>query len=228
MKNIILSNKEIIKETVNFERIVKQSMQQKAHPFIKGFKIFKGDIPVIISAPHSARTIRKGVVKKRDSVTGTIAYLLHKLTGAYAFVTLHLDKDSNYYEDTKYKKYIKKIILEKNIKFLIDIHGCSAQRPFSIDLGTNHHETIKNIDKIISILKNSFKKQGITKVNEDFFNFKHGTQQTMTMYASYYIPAVQIEINKDLRNFDNNPELFISLINALKEAVGKILHLLES
>ena len=61
------------------------------------FKIKEGNIPVMISAPHSINQFREGQLKYADMYTGGIALLLHELTGCHViFSSKYKGKDPNY------------------------------------------------------------------------------------------------------------------------------------
>src|SRR3954469_312260 len=51
------------------------------------FKVIRGRIPVIITAPHASKPMRKGQQRFADRGTGALAALLHEVTGATVMYT---------------------------------------------------------------------------------------------------------------------------------------------
>ena len=63
----------------------------------KSFDILKGKEKVFLSAPHSVRQLRNGIIKGKDSCTGTIAITLQKAINCYCiYKTKNCDDDANY------------------------------------------------------------------------------------------------------------------------------------
>ena len=151
----------------------------------KSFRVIKGNIPVIISAPHSVKQLREGRVKGAEYQTGAIASILSEETSCFAiYKTYNNQDDANYdMENNEYKEEIKKIIKENDIRILLDIHGAKDEHNFDIDLGTAYGENINNNIEILKRLKNYFKKYKIENVTENK-TFKADSIRTISKYIN--------------------------------------------
>lgn len=165
------------------------------------FVITSGDIPVILSAPHSVRHFREGKIKAHDFYTGTIVKLLHSLTNCHIIYSTACEStDSNYDLNSEYKKRLLEYIKENNIKYCFDIHGISINNPKMVDIGTSptKNEELKAFkgdvelfNQIYKILDSRFPdKIGINNM------FKAGPQ-TITSFISESsdCKCLQFEIN---------------------------------
>lgn len=163
----------------------------------------KGNIPVIITAPHTIRQIKNdGSIKLGEPFTKAITLYLSNKLNTYALVKVKdTGIDSNRDEDEEFKTKLIDIINKNNILLSIDIHGADKNRIFSIELGT-----INNLSadySTINELKESFIEHGISKVqvNDPF----KGGAITRTIYGQTNCEAIQIEINGEYRDI-TNPE----------------------
>jgi len=173
------------------------------------FEIIEGRIPVLLSAPHGAKHLRNGEWKEEDEYTPSIAIKLGELTGANViFVRNKTKEDSNFLKKTRYKDAIKKLVQEKGIRFVVDIHGASEKHGFNICVGTRSNKKDESsCPSYIGIIEN---------VLEDFqkdhlFNrqhFKAEGEGTITTFACKVckIEAAQFEISAKYRIIERKPD----------------------
>lgn len=185
---------------------------------INNLKIITGNIPILLSAPHSVKHVRNGYFKACDGLVGGITeYLAHHYQ-TFGITRVHnmLD-DPNYYNigvSFLYKKNIMDLIKEYNIKYLLDIHGCDDHHDFSIDIGTNDG---KNVDeKIINMILDKLKVFNHVVVDKKF-KAKRDGNISRYIHERTGIPCVQIEISQDIRF--NQTEL---LINCLEDILKEL------
>lgn len=109
-----------------------------APPGNSGIIIREGRLPVLFSAPHSARHKRNNFWKKEDEYTGALAEHLHRTTDAHAIYLSHQIDPDPHDDDANnpYKQALAHFIATHPIALVIDLHGLSAKRPFGIALGT--------------------------------------------------------------------------------------------
>lgn len=180
----------------------------------KSFEYIQGQNNILISAPHSISQIRNGKKKGKDICTGTIAILLQKSLKCHCiYKTKNYNDDANYdIKNNTYKEMILKIIKEKNISFLMDIHGAKSNQGFDIDLGTNNLNNLKNKTNYLYDFIDLGKKYGISNITIDKL-FKANTLNTISYYISETakIPCMQIEISKDYRDINDFGKLEILL-----------------
>lgn len=188
------------------------------------FAIMSGDIPVILSAPHSVRHFREGKIKAHDFYTGTIVKLLHSLTKCHIIYSTTCEStDPNYDLDSKYKIRLLEYIKENNIKYCFDVHGMSINNPKIIDIGTSptEKEELKAFksdnelfEQIYKILDSRFPdKIGINNM------FKAGPR-TITNFISENsgCKCLQFEINS-LYRWPDDEAKFNSIIELLEEII---------
>lgn len=179
-----------------------------------------GNIPVIVSAPHTVKYIRKSdsSIKVPDSYTGSLALILNKLTGCHVIFAVKGGDFGN--SNAAYKRCAHKLLNEIDVKCLLDLHGAKMEREFDIDLGTVDGKSIDQdtIRKMVEIFNNN----GLENIYENH-TFHAIRKRCVANYISqeFGIPAVQIEINSKFRDPHWNLEQFISTISSLSEIIQK-------
>lgn len=219
-------NDHFVDRVKNFEEIFSKNKYDGSKG--KEFVIKKGSIPIMVSAPHAVNHFRNGSMKKADIFTGSIAYLMHEITGCHLICALNQrSSDANYSpeEDSIYKRELKNYIDGNNIKVLIDLHGCNSSKPCSVELGTINEDLLSLRDykfikdlfvySIQHFLKNNDKKEIF--INKEF---KASNENTITNYIfrECSISSIQLEVNNTLRNLNNedNYEGFCDFIKAFE------------
>ena len=192
------------------------------------YKYKKGSIPILISAPHSVKQIRNDELKPADIYTGAIIKTLGKNTNAHIIYKTHTKDDENHTdESTAYRKKIKEIIKDNEIKVIIDLHGMSKDKDSDIDIGTggSSNPNLLVEDYILSSVKNSLSslKYSVNK----YFSAKG--KLTISVYCSQKlgIPTLQLEINrkyrtKDSENFSYIVNILSKMINDLNKEFNKV------
>ncbi len=184
---------------------------------INNLKIIKGNVPILLSAPHSVKHVRNGYFKRSDGLTGGITEYLAFHNQVFGITRVHnmLD-DPNYYnigESFLYKNVIMDLIKEDGIKCLLDIHGCSDNHDFSIDIGTNNGKnTNKNIVNIILDKLKVFDKVMV----DEMFKASNDGNISKYIHERTGISCIQIEISKNIR-FNKTEILIDCLENIIKE-----------
>ena len=188
---------------IEFERI---KYNQESEDY---FETQEGNIPILISAPHGARHLRKGKWKEEDEYTASIAIRLGEATGAHVlYVKNKTYEDSNSLRRTKYKDKVKDIIKHDGIKFLLDIHGAGKNRPFKICVGTRYNREDKSscptYKDIIEDVLRDFQDPPI--FNRRYF--KATKKETVTSFArrGCGIESAQVEINARYRIVERKPD----------------------
>lgn len=183
------------------------------------FKIINGTLPIILSAPHAVKQCRNGKIKEEDKLTGAIVEYLCMKTGINGIIrTCNYNDDPNYEnsgEALKYKEAILKLIKEKNIRLLIDVHGCTNQHGFDIELGTNYGENIDNDESYIEILKQEFSQLGKVAIDEEF-KAERTTTVSNFIHKNSGIPCIQIEISTKFRK-----EQLVEMLKVFESAIKK-------
>ena len=206
-----------------------------------GFVIVPGTVPLIVSAPHAINQFREGQTKWADKYTGSLALLLHELTGCHLiYASGYTGGDPNYdsLEINPYQKALIDYVKEHKIPVLIDLHGASSSRPYSVEMGTapirdndnnivgDDNPSLKGHLFISKLLRLSFE-YALQRLETDapkdvWLNtiFDAGSQNTVTKSVSCNseTASIQLEINGQYRN-PENPSLMLALIQGLKISI---------
>ena len=178
------------------------------------YKIKEGNIPILLSAPHGCKHLRNGKWKEEDEYTSSIAIKLGDLTGAHViYVRNKTAEDSNYLIDTRYKDEIKKLVDEKGIRFVADIHGLdkdrpSKDKPSKVIVGIIDEKDMKKCScpGFKQIIEECFKgfEEGLFNVG----GYNAASQGTVTYFAKHIcnIEAAQFEINAKYRIIKRKPD----------------------
>lgn len=214
----------INEEAVSIERVYFYKTDKKVNPQQEEpFWIARGQLPVLVSAPHAVRHYRQKKIKMSDQFTGAIAYLLHKLTGCHALAATKLyGGDPNSDNPCIYKRRLAEICCREKVKLVLDIHGAAREQDFDVDLGTDGGETLVGKPKTLTVLERSFRDFGLSNVSRD--RFAASGPNTITNYVAreLKIPAVQLEINKQFRVPGQNPQGFHRLLGALAAGIKEL------
>ncbi|GAA5525495.1 hypothetical protein Maes01_02065 [Microbulbifer aestuariivivens] len=160
------------------------------------FKVVPGRIPVIITAPHATRPLRNGNRRFADGGgTAALALAVAELTGAHVIYTTHEGpSDPNYYDDNDFKRELARLIGEVRPRYVLDIHGSHAYRPFDLDLGTMGGRSLLGQEALLHELIASLRAEGLDNLSYNYFGA--AKSETITKFASGLgVPAVQLEAN---------------------------------
>lgn len=208
-------------EAVAIERVYFYKTDRLVNPAKESpFKYIPGTIPILISAPHAVRHVRKKEIKMSDEYTGSTACLLNKFTGCHVLtVTATYNEDPNYDSPSLYKDYLGEICRKARVALVLDLHGAARDREFAVDLGTMGGHSTLQIPWLPDLLEECLRTQGISPVSRDVFPARK--QDTVTKFAAVELnlPAVQLEINKAYRVPRQNPHAYSQLLAALINAV---------
>ncbi len=212
------------------------------------FLYVEGTLPILISAPHGAAHTRYGKYKGEDEYTAAIAQLVAEETGSRCIYARRKSKtDPNVAKDAPYKEKVREIVLEKNIRFVIDLHGMWQRHEAGIELGTRSGKSCpEQKELIVSSLKesgfelDSDEKNARLRVDAKFSGNGSSVREPMVKFVSerLKIPAAQFEINAENRivvrredaaerdkSFRGNPaaiektlRAFVTLVNMLNQS----------
>ena len=192
------------------------------------FRYIEGQIPIVISAPHGAKHYRRmegeGYWKKEDAYTSSLAIMLGQLTRAHViYAKYKAGEDPNNDTRSTYKDFLKTVVKEHGIKFVIDLHGACGSQPFKIDVGTlSDTPGESSCPTFRPIIRKAF--QGF----EDRVFNKHFAASSCGTITSFVrndlgIEAAQFEINARYRIVESrsNPSLKASEQDIL-DMVGRL------
>lgn len=173
------------------------------------FGIIKGKIPILFSAPHGARHLRNGTWKGEDEYTAALAIALGELTGASViFVKNKTEEDSNRLPHTRYKDAVQQVVHEREIKFLVDIHGADIKRNYKVSVGIIDEKAMERCScpRCKPIIEDTFRSFQSPLFHLDAFTA--ASPETVTSFARHVcgIEAAQFEINARYRIVERKPD----------------------
>jgi hypothetical protein len=189
------------------------------------FGYVKGHIPILISAPHGAKHFRTKEArwKEEDAYTASLAIKLGELTGAHVmFVKNRASEDPNNDVRTRYKDYLKKVVKDNHIKFVLDLHGAGKSQPFKVDVGTLSNDTQKcSCPTFKGTIAQAFQGYEPQIFNQKFTARGPGT---VTCYArkTLGVESAQVEINANCRIVESKTSGFKADGPEVLDLVGRL------
>ena len=196
------------------------------------FAYIRGTTPILVSAPHGAKHYRTKEArwKAEDAYTASLAVELGKLTGAHVlYVKNKAGEDPNNDEGTHYKEFLKKVVKENDIRFVLDLHGSDSHRPYKIDVGImNNVVALCSCPTYRDLIEHTFSGFEPRVFNQ---NFSARGKGTVTYFAKNVlgIEAAQIEINANYRiveskstGFKADPRNILDLVTRLRSLIAAI------
>lgn len=112
------------------------------------FRMFEGNLPVVVSAPHAVSQLREGRVKPSDDFTGAMALAVADLSGASVIVASRYDaRDPNWdpFETCAYKQALASMVRDRDVVAVLDLHGVPAAAPDAIEIGSADGYTVRSM-----------------------------------------------------------------------------------
>jgi hypothetical protein len=185
------------------------------------FEIILGEMPIVVSAPHSVTHFRKGQPKQGEFMTGVLAKLLQEQLNCCCITKTKNDlTDPNHDTKHPYKAAIIEMVAKRGISYLIDLHIMAPERLAAIEIGTGKGRNVFHDNLYEDVLKQNFENQGIGPiiVNEHFTGgFKNTVSSTISREAN--IPCIQIEINWRLLNPISHDHQILEVLNSLTTSI---------
>ena len=188
------------------------------------FVFQRGDIPVLVTAPHATRHVRMGKPKYEEEYTGAVALLLHILTGCHALYTHYASKiDPNYYDNSPFKVGLEEVVKKFNIRFALDLHGTISRSKHDIYPGIgNEEEFLLGNGIYFKKLEGLAKSNGLNLGGKEVFSASR--QNTVTKFVAKKLrtPAIQLEISGRLRKPEVDKESFMKLVEFLRLLIESV------
>lgn len=185
-----------IEAAVDLATLLDSRQGQPLPPATPWFETLRGSRPVIVTAPHATRPFRDGRFRFADGGgTGALAHALHGACGATVLYTVYdSPSDPNFYDNNEFKARLGELIAEVRPAIVLDIHGSNAYRPYDVDLGTMHGQSVAADATIVPRLTAALRAAGLVNLSEN--RFPGAVNRTIVRYAhARGIPAVQLEFS---------------------------------
>lgn len=185
------------------------------------YLLVKGEIPVIITAPHTMEQVKKdGTIKYSEPYTKAIALYLNEVcSSSYLIKTKDTGMDSNRDNHDEFKEDLVNFVKDNDIKLVIDLHGADHNRDFDVEFGTMNNLTADF--STIKELEEALRHNGIVNIEHND-PFKGGAI-TQYLYNIKDVEVIQLEINgryRDIEHIDDLENLCNALIYFIKEFVN--------
>lgn len=183
------------------------------------YRVLSGNIPVILSAPHSVNQIRQDDVRDAEKYTGALTRYLCRLTNSFGIFELFTHADPNSDLEHNYKNGILNLVETYNIKLLLDIHSSTFKDDTDIDIVTNKKTTLCGFDNLPDKIKEIGNKYNV-KVDENNIPNKSLENEIIAVTSLICgIPSIRIVINNKKLDIENNEESFINICKVLEEFI---------
>ncbi|MFM8552044.1 MAG: ketol-acid reductoisomerase [Nitrospiraceae bacterium] len=191
----LLVAKSHVKEAVEHERAFARYYDVKAPAGENWFAIDLGATPVLVVAGHATTHTREGSRKAADRGTGSLAVMLHKLTGVTAIYTVYESpSDPNDDDGNAFKESVSNLLQELQPALVLDLHASHADRPYAVDFGTMEGRSLLERGDLLPRLEDALRREGVQDLSHDYFSAQR--HQTITKWVSGHgVPCIQLEIN---------------------------------
>lgn len=207
---------------LGFEEIQRSYYREPVSSQREGLVYHPGTLPALITAPHASVHRRMGKLKRQEFFTGAIAVSLHSITGAHVlFTNALMERDPNFYDDSPFKSRMESILRGSGIRLVLDIHGTGTEKKGDIYPGVGRgNEYLFGNGHYLDLLGHHAERNSLRMGGTHVFPAVR--QMTVAKYAAgkLNIPAMQIEINKRLRDPEKDPESYISLLYCLSDFIA--------
>jgi len=167
------------------------------------YRVILGSVPVVVSAPHAVRQIRKGAMKERDGLTGGIVEYLCEELGVFGVTRLWEDGDDpNYARDERsaaYREEVARLVREYNIGWVFDVHGCLDKHGFDIDIGINGGQNVACGREVIERLAENWRQRGLEVRVDGKFAARWPCTVSNFVHRKTGVNCVQLELNSKIR-----------------------------
>jgi len=184
------------------------------------YRVLSGNVPVLLSAPHSVNQIRGDDVRDAEKYTGSLVRYLSSSTSSYAIFQLFTHADPNTDIENDYKNAIVNLINGFNIKLLLDIHSSTFKDETDIDIVTNNRETLRGMDNLFDKFKELGIKYNIT-IDEQNEPNKEKENEIITVSSLICgVPSMRIVINNKRLDIINNQGTYENIVKLLEEFIS--------
>lgn len=218
-----MTQDEIFNEIIEIEKKYEENNYNGIKNSLHNYKIIDGNIPVLLSSPHSVKQMRNNNEKSEEKLTGALTEYICMKTNAYGIVRLYNSFDDPNYENEgiglEYKNEIIKLVKNKNIKYLIDIHGCQDIYDFDIDIGTNDGMNITTAKNELNFIQKQLSNIGIVSI-DNIFKASNNVTISNYIHSKLGIPCFQLELSQKVR-YEETKKLLDDLEIIIKSLIKK-------
>lgn len=184
------------------------------------YRVLSGNVPVLISAPHSVNQIRGEDVRDAEKYTGALTRYLCNATSSFGIFQIFTHADPNTDEENAYKNAVVNLVNAYNIKLLIDIHSSTFSDDTDIDVVTNKRQTLIGKDDLYTKLKQIGIMHGV-EIDENNEPNKEKENEIITVTSLICgIPAMRLVINNRKLDILNNEKNFYKVAKVIENFIN--------
>ena len=184
------------------------------------YRVLSGNVPVLISAPHSVNQIRGEDVRDAEKYTGALTRYLCNATSSFGIFQIFTHADPNTDEENAYKNAVVNLVNAYNIKLLIDIHSSTFFFFFDIDVVTNKRQTLIGKDDLYTKLKQFGIMHGAKIDENNEPNKEKENEIIMVTSLICGIPAMRLVINNKKLDLLNNEKNFDKVAKVIENFIN--------
>ncbi len=184
------------------------------------YRVLSGNVPVLLSAPHSVNQIRGDDVRDAEKYTGALVRYLSNSTSSYAIFQLFTHADPNTDVENDYKNAVINLINGFNIKLLLDVHSSTFKDETDIDIVTNNRQTLRGMDYLFDKFKELGIKYSITTDEQNEPNKEKENEIITVSSLICGVPSMRIVINNKRLDVINNQATFENIVKLLEEFIS--------
>ena len=166
------------------------------------FCCIEGSIPVLLSAPHAVGQYHGAARKAADAFTGGLLKYLCRRTGAYGIVRVYNAGDNPNADAAgyglQYRQQAAELMLRGGLRYLIDLHGCSDEHGFALELGTGCGQTVGGDGALVQRVLGQLQPLGIVSCDQKFCASRP-TTVSWDVHARTSAACMQLELSHTLR-----------------------------
>lgn len=184
------------------------------------YRVLSGNVPVLISAPHSVNQIRGEDVRDAEKYTGALTRYLCNATSSFGIFQIFTHADPNTDEENAYKNAVVNLVNAYNIKLLIDIHSSTFSDDTDIDVVTNKRQTLIGKDDLYTKLKQFGIMHGAKIDENNEPNKEKENEIIMVTSLICGIPAMRLVINNRKLDILNNEKNFYKVAKVIENFIN--------
>jgi len=190
----------------------------------------RGEIPILISAPHAVRQVREEKIKASDYLTGPLAMTIANKCHCSYLVRCYNELDDPNYPSGKtlpsiHSSYLRALIdfIHKNPQYLIiDLHGCRNSRKYDCSIWSDDTKLCDN--QILTIFENHLEKNS--------FSVDRGREflgGQVTRQCGLLTNAFQLEVKRRIRSLNEEDiPLLEAFLHSMEQAIMETNHYYET
>lgn len=184
------------------------------------YRVLSGNVPVLISAPHSVNQIRGEDVRDAEKYTGALTRYLCNATSSFGIFQIFTHADPNTDEENAYKNAVVNLVNAYNIKLLIDIHSSTFSDDTDIDVVTNKRQTLIGNNDLYTKLKQFGIMHGAKIDENNEPNKEKENEIIMVTSLICGIPAMRLVINNKKLDILNNEKNFYKVAKVIENFIN--------